>query len=62
MLAGVRALVVALVANATWSFGRASVKQISDGAIALATALLFFVGLSPSIREDPSQRANAPSQ
>jgi chromate transporter len=47
MLAGLRALVVALVANATWTFGRASVKQIPDGALALATALLFFVGISP---------------
>jgi chromate transporter len=46
-LAGLRALVVALAANAAWTFGRASVKQIPDGAIALATALLFFAGVSP---------------
>ena len=47
MLAGLRALVVALVANATWAFCRSSVKGLREGAIALATAALFFLGGSP---------------
>jgi chromate transporter len=47
MLAGLRALVVALVANAAWSFGRSTVKRLREARIALATALLFFLGVSP---------------
>jgi len=46
-LAGLRTLVVALVANATWSFARSSVKGSRDGAIAVITAALFLVGGSP---------------
>ena len=38
MLAGLRALVVALVANAAWTFGRSSVKRFREAAISLATA------------------------
>jgi chromate transporter len=47
MLAGLRALVVALVANATWAFCRSSVKGLREGTISLATAALFFLGGSP---------------
>jgi chromate transporter len=47
MLAGLRVLVVALVANATWAFGRSSVKKLGEGAICLATAVLFFMRVSP---------------
>lgn len=47
VLTGLRVLVVALVANATWEFGRSSVKCLRDGAIAAATAVLFLIGGSP---------------
>ena len=47
ILAGLRALVVALVANATWVFGRSSVKSFHEAMICLATAALFFLGGSP---------------
>ena len=47
ILAGLRALVVALVANATWAFGRSSVKSFREAMICLATAALFFLGGSP---------------
>lgn len=46
-LTGLRALVVALVANAVWSFGRSTVKHWSDAALAAATGLLFLAGISP---------------
>jgi chromate transporter len=46
-LAGLRAIVVALVGYSAWTFGRSSVKRLREGAICLATALLFFVGGSP---------------
>ena len=46
-LAGLRALVVALVANAAWTFGRPSVTGIRQSAIALATAIVFLLGGSP---------------
>jgi chromate transporter len=47
VLTGLRALVVALVANAAWTFARSSVKGIRDGTIGLAAAVLFFLGVSP---------------
>jgi chromate transporter len=47
MLAGLRALVVALVANAAWTFGRSLVKGFGKGAICLATAVLFYLRISP---------------
>jgi chromate transporter len=47
MLAGIRALVVALVANATWAFGRSSVKGLREATISLAAAALFLLGISP---------------
>jgi chromate transporter len=46
-LAGLRALVVALVANAAWVFGRSSVKGAGEALIGLASAALFLVGGSP---------------
>jgi chromate transporter len=46
-LTGLRALVVALVANAAWGFGRSSLKGPKDVALAAATAMLFFLGVSP---------------
>jgi chromate transporter len=47
ILAGLRALVVALVVNAAWSFGRSSVQGFREAAICLATAVLFYLGGSP---------------
>jgi chromate transporter len=47
MLTGLRAIVVALVANSAWTFARSSVKRVREGAVCLVTALLFFLGLSP---------------
>ena len=47
ILAGLRVLVVALVANATWVFGRSSVKNFREAMICLVTAALFFLGGSP---------------
>ncbi len=47
MLAGLRALVVALVANAAWAFGRSSVKGVREATISLAAAALFLLGGSP---------------
>jgi chromate transporter len=49
MLVGLRALVVALVANATWTFAGSSVDGVRGGLLALATAVLFFVGASPFV-------------
>jgi chromate transporter len=46
-LAGLRALVVALVANATWSFCRVSVKRPGDAGFCLTTAALFLMGGNP---------------
>jgi chromate transporter len=46
-LIGLRVLVVALVANAAWTFGRSSVKGLREGAIAVVAAALFFLGGSP---------------
>jgi chromate transporter len=47
VLTGLRALVVALVAHAVWSFGRSAVKSVKEGVLALLTAALFFIGASP---------------
>lgn len=46
-LVGLRCLVVALVANAAWAFGRSSVTALEHGVIAGVTAGLFLVGGSP---------------
>ena len=47
VLTGLRALVVALVAHAAWIFGRSAIKNLKQGALALVTATLFFIGASP---------------
>jgi chromate transporter len=44
---GLRAVIVALVANATVSFGRSSLRQLSHVVIATLAAVLFSVGASP---------------
>jgi chromate transporter len=46
-LTGLRVLVVALVANAAWTFGRKSVTGFWEGAIALVAAAAFFIGGNP---------------
>jgi len=47
VLTGLRVLVVALVANATWTFARRSLKGLREVAIAATSAALFLVGESP---------------
>ncbi len=47
VLMGLRALVVALVANAAWSFCRTSIKRPAEIPFCFATAALFFLGGSP---------------
>ena len=44
---GLGALVVALVANAAWVFGRSSVKRMGDASICLLTAVLFYLRVNP---------------
>jgi chromate transporter len=46
-MTGLRVLVVALIANATWTFGLATVKRFREGAIAAAAAAAFFLGGNP---------------
>jgi chromate transport protein ChrA len=46
-LIGLRVLVVALIANAAWTFGRKSVKGVREGAIAAIAAAAFFIGGDP---------------
>jgi len=46
-LSGLRCIVVALVANATWTFARSSIQGARDGALALGAAALFLAGGSP---------------
>jgi chromate transporter len=47
VLSGLRALVVALVAYATWTFGRTSIKSFRHAAIVLIAAAAFWLGGSP---------------
>jgi chromate transporter len=47
MLAGLRALVVALVAYAAWTFARSSVGGLREAAICAATGLAFYLGVTP---------------
>jgi chromate transporter len=44
---GLRPIVVAIIANAAFKFGLSSLKTVRQGAIAVASALLFFLGLNP---------------
>jgi chromate transporter len=46
-LIGLRALVVALVANGAWTFARSSVGRPRDAVMAAATGALFLIGGSP---------------
>jgi len=47
VFSGLRAVIVAVTANATLSFGRASLKNWKNGAVALAAAALFGIGANP---------------
>jgi chromate transporter len=44
---GLRPIVVAIIANAAFKFGWSGLKTVRHGAIAVAAALLFFLGLNP---------------
>jgi chromate transporter len=46
-LTGLRALVVALVVNAAWTFGRSAIHTVRSAALAATTAALFLAGGSP---------------
>jgi chromate transporter len=46
-LTGLRALVVALVVNAAWTFGRSAIHTVGSAALAATTAALFLAGGSP---------------
>ncbi len=47
IFSGLQVLVCAVVANATWSFGRSTFKHYEDVVFALAAAVLFWAGVSP---------------
>jgi len=47
MLAGLRTIVVALIANSAWTFILSSVKGFRGGMISAVTAILFLLGGSP---------------
>lgn len=47
VLVGLRALVVALVGHAAWTFGRLSLKGWREAVVALAAGILFFAGGNP---------------
>ncbi len=49
LFTGLQVLVVAIVANATWSFGRELVRGLRVALIALAAAALLGLGISPFI-------------
>lgn len=46
-LAGLRALVVAIVVNAAWTFGRSAIHTVGGAALAATAAVLFLGGGSP---------------
>lgn len=46
---GLQVAVVAIVANATYSFGRSTFKNYKDVLIAIASGMLFWTGISPFI-------------
>lgn len=48
-LNGLRVVIVAIVANATYSFGRNSLERINDWLIALLSAALFLTKLHPAL-------------
>jgi len=47
LFAGLQVLVVAVVANATYTFGRGSIKRVTDAALAAASAAAFWLHVSP---------------
>ena len=47
LFAGLQVLVVAVVANATYTFGRGSIKRVTDAALAAASAAAFWFHVSP---------------
>ncbi len=47
VLSGMRALVVALIAHAAWTFGRKSIKDFRGAALAALSAAAFGLGVSP---------------
>jgi chromate transporter len=47
LFAGLQVIVVALVANATWNFGRNSVRAWQDAALALGSAVFLGLGQNP---------------
>jgi chromate transporter len=47
VMSGIRALVVALIAHATWTFGRTSIKGFRGAALAALSAAAFGLGVSP---------------
>lgn len=49
VFAGLQVIVVALVANAAYDFGRKSIKDWRDGALALGAGLLIMLGAGPII-------------
>jgi chromate transporter len=49
VFAGLEVTVVAIIVNATISFGKGCLKDYRDVAVALVTALLFWLGISPFV-------------
>jgi chromate transporter len=49
MFNGLQVVVVAIVANATYSFGKGTFKNYKDFFLAVAAAILFWAGVSPFI-------------
>jgi len=47
VFAGLQVIVIAIVANATYTFGRSSIKGYVHAVLAAASALAFWVGVSP---------------
>ena len=46
---GLRVIVVVIMANATWLFARTSLKNLSDGGLAIGTACFLFAGGAPAL-------------
>ncbi len=49
VFAGMQAVVAAIIAHATLTFGRRAIGAVGEGAIAVATAAAFLAGLSPAL-------------
>jgi chromate transporter len=46
---GLQVIVVAIIANATYSFGKSTIKHYKDILLAAASAVLFWLGISPFV-------------